>query len=276
MIKKASPRKRFFLIIVLFYALTVISFPKGLTGGERKKTADSGHDGFTYCLTDAHAAIVRTDTTSKVIYLISSADEFGEGAPKMLDILAEKKVKASFFLTGNFLRNPAFMEIVRRMKNDGHYIGPHSDRHLLYNTWEKRDSLLVTGKQFRKDVSDNLIALSRAGIPRKEVSFFLPPYEWYNRQITEWSREMKLKVVNFTPGTGTNADYTTPDMPNYKSSEELYNRLLTFESTHRLGLRGAIILIHMGTHPDRRDKFYKKMGELIDELQARGYFFKRF
>jgi peptidoglycan/xylan/chitin deacetylase (PgdA/CDA1 family) len=231
---------------------------------------------FTHCLLDPHGAIIRTDTTRKVVYFISSADEFGEGAQKILDILSEKKVKASFFLTGNFLRNPKFREVIVKMKEGGHYIGPHSDRHLLYNTWEKRDSLLVTAEQFRKDVKDNLKELSKAGINSRDVRYFLPPYEWYNDQISEWSREMKLQVINFTPGTGTNADYTTPNMPNYKSSDELLTRLLSFEKNNRLGLKGAIILIHLGTHPDRFDKFYDKLGYLIDELSSRGYEFEKF
>jgi len=231
---------------------------------------------FTNCMKDKEGAIIRTDTTQKVIYLISSADEFGEGAGKMLDILAEKKIKASFFLTGNFVRNPAFKETVKRMQKEGHYTGPHSDRHLLYNTWEKRDSLLVSKETFSMDVANNMDELSRVGIRLRKVRFFLPPYEWYNRQISQWSNEMQLQVVNFTPGTGTNADYTTPDMASYKSSEELFNRLLKFESTNRLGLQGAILLIHMGTHPDRTDKFYNRLGELVDELVSRGYGFGRF
>jgi peptidoglycan/xylan/chitin deacetylase (PgdA/CDA1 family) len=225
---------------------------------------------------DSHGAIVRMDTMRKVVYLISSADEFGEGAGKILQILSEKGVRASFFLTGNFLRNPGFKNIVREMKAGGHYIGPHSDRHLLYNDWEKRDSLLVTKEQFRSDMENNLKELRHAGIKRHSIRFFLPPYEWYNRQIFEWCSEMKLRIINFTPGTGTNADYTTPDMKSYKTSDELMDRLLRFEKNNRTGLNGAFILIHLGTHPDRKDKFYDKLGSLIDELQSRGYEFGRF
>jgi hypothetical protein len=31
----------------------------------------------------------------------------------------------------------------------------------------------------------------------------------------------------------------------------------------------------MGTHPDRKDKFYDKLGQLIEELKGRGYEFGR-
>ncbi len=35
---------------------------------------------------------------------------------------------------------------------------------------------------------------------------------WYNAQISAWTAERGLTLVNFTPGTRSNADYTTPDM----------------------------------------------------------------
>ena len=99
----------------------------------------------------------------------------------------------------------------------------------------------------------------------KATKYFLAPYEWYNSAIANWTASLGAKLINFTPGTGTNADYTTPDMQNYKSSQELYDRLKEFESTDPKGLRGALILIHPGTHPDRTDKFYLKLEEIISK-----------
>lgn len=231
---------------------------------------------FPNALKESEGAVIRTDTIQKTVSLIFSADEFGEGAVEILDVLKEYKVPASFFLTGNFFRNPQFREVIDRMRREGHYLGPHSDRHLLYNSWEKRDSLLVTRREFRRDLRGNLRELRRAGIQRRDISWFLPPYEWYNSTICQWAEKMGLQVLNFTPGTGTNADYTTPDMASYKSSEQLMERLLRYEETHPLGLQGAILLIHLGTHPDRTDKFYDRLGDLIQELKSRGYRMERF
>jgi peptidoglycan/xylan/chitin deacetylase (PgdA/CDA1 family) len=100
----------------------------------------------------------------------------------------------------------------------------------------------------------------------------MPPYEWYNQQIIDWSRKLGLEVINFTPGTGTNADYTAPEMNNYKSSHEIFENLKEFEKKN--GLSGAIILIHPGTEPERTDKFYYKLDELIEYFKNRGYQFK--
>ncbi len=61
-------------------------------------------------------------------------------------------------------------------------MGAHSDKHLLYCDWNKRDSLLVSKEQFTSDLLQNYTAMSAFGIRRKEAPFFLPPYEWVQRQ----------------------------------------------------------------------------------------------
>jgi len=106
------------------------------------------------------------------------------------------------------------------------------------------------------------------------VKYFLPPYEWNNHQITKWSTDRNIQLINFTPGVGTNSDYTTPDLANYKSSKELTERLMKYESTNPDHLNGAIVLIHLGTHPNRTDKFYNSLDQIIEKLSKKGYTFK--
>lgn len=113
------------------------------------------------------------------------------------------------------------------------------------------------------------------GIDKKEAYFFMPPYEWYNQQISDWTAEMKLVLINYSPGTRSNADYTTPDMGDrYIGSEEIYESILSYESVSSNGLNGFILLIHIGTAPGRTDKFYFHLGDLITELHNREYQFK--
>lgn len=220
---------------------------------------------------DNHGAVIRGDQAEKKVYLLFSGDEYADGAEHVLNVLGTMKVKGYFFLTGNFLRNPDFRGIVERIINDGHYLGPHSDKHLLYVPWEKRDSLLISHDGFIEDLTRNMEEIERFGVDPSAVNLFLAPYEWYNLQISEWSREAGLQLINFTPGTGTNADYTTPEMSNYRSSEELTERLWQFEKKDPAGLNGVILLIHPGTHPDRSDKFYHRLEGLIRELREKGY-----
>jgi len=224
---------------------------------------------------DQNGALVRLDKEKKTIYLIFSADEYGEGADNILSVLEQEKIKGSFFLTGNFLRNPIFKKVVERMIAGHHYIGPHSDHHLLYSPWEKRDSMLITHEQFDRDISSNLDELVKFGLQPRLINYFLPPYEWYNNKISRWSDEKKMQLINFTPDVGTNADYTTPDMTKYKSSKELTGQLLKFEQANQEHLNGAIVLIHLGTHPDRIDKFYNSLDQIIKTLKIKGYTFER-
>ena len=64
-------------------------------------------------------------------------------------------------------------------------------------------------------------------------------------------------------------------MSNYRSSDQLISRLATFEEGAPQGLSGAIILIHPGTAPERNDKLWLRLGELIDFYMAKGYTFNR-
>lgn len=162
------------------------------------------------------------------------------------------------------------------IEEHGHYLGAHSDKHLLYADWTKRDSLLVSEEEFKRDLMNNYSEMEEYGVEKEDAPFFLPPYEWYNQQIADWTKDLGLTLINFTPGTYSNADYTTPDMgKRYLRSDEIYDRILSYEGTDPKGLNGFILLLHIGTNPKRKDKFYFKLDDLIKELKSRGYSFNR-
>jgi peptidoglycan/xylan/chitin deacetylase (PgdA/CDA1 family) len=216
---------------------------------------------------------VRTDTTKKEIHLIFSGDEYADGVETIAEALKAQNVKGSFFFTGGFIER--FPEKVKLLNDGGHYIGPHSGNHLLYAPWEKRDSLLVTKEEFRDDLLLNYRLLAEAGANIGGEKVFLPPYEWHNDSISVWSAELGIKVINFTPGVRTNADYTIPSMgEKYYSTEKLRELLFAYEEQNNLN--GAIILIHAGTHPERTDKFYSKLDQVISKLKILGYSLSRF
>ena len=223
---------------------------------------------------DETGAIIRIDHGKRNIYLTFTGDSLFEGGEYIVNLLKSHQIKGSFFFTGNFLRNPQYKKIIHEIIRDGNYVGPHSDRHLLYCDWEKRDSTLVTFDQFKTDINNNYKELEKFGINRENARFFMPPYEWCNREIVEWSEELGLKVINFTPGTGTNADYTSPKMKNYQSSEQIWQNLKYFEEDQPEHCNGAIMLVHPGTDPERKDKFYFLLDNLVEFFYANGYRFK--
>ena len=149
-------------------------------------------------------------------------------------------------------------------------MGAHSDQHLLYADWKKRDSLLVTKQQFEDDLVANYRAMEQFGIAKKSAPYFLPPFEWYNQTISNWTEDFGLKLINFTPGTRSTADYTYPELgKSYRSSDEIYQSIIEHEKQQ--GLNGFILLLHVGTDPRRKDKFYDRLPELLKYLKQNGY-----
>jgi peptidoglycan/xylan/chitin deacetylase (PgdA/CDA1 family) len=222
---------------------------------------------------DSQGAVVRMNSSGKNIYLVFSAHDYGEGGEKIENSLRKSGTKGSFFFTGDFYRNKQNSRIIRQLINEGHYLGAHSDRHLLYADWSKRDSTLVTRKDFESDLKTNYKEMEVFGIDSHKAKIFLPPYEWYNSEVVSWAGQLGLTTINFTPGTRSNSDYTTPDMANYRSSEQILNDLQFFETKDPDGLNGAIILIHLGTSEKRTDKFYNHLDELLESLKGKGYRF---
>ena len=216
-------------------------------------------------------AIVRGDIANKRISLIFTGGDFSDGGETIRHVLKEEQTPASFFFTGDFYRNPANANLIAGLIADGHYLGPHSDKHLLYCSWENREDTLVTKQEFVEDIQNNYAVMARFGIERKESIYFIPPFEWYNATIAEWAKELGLTLINFTPGTLSTSDYTTPGMANYKTTEEIYSSIIDYEKTSPYGLNAFMLLLHIGTHPDRKDKFYVRLADLIHYLKERNY-----
>jgi endoglucanase len=220
-------------------------------------------------------AIVRMDTTKSEIYLCFTAHDFSDGFDTILSTLNKHNIKASFFLTGDFCRNPANKKTINRLKSEGHYIGPHSDKHLLYCSWEKRDSLLVTHDVFISDLENNYSELERCGITKSKAKVFLPPYEWYNDSIAAWTDNERIILVNNSKGTITSQDWTFPDKDKpYYSSDSLIKNLFLYEKNK--GLNGYILLIHPGTDPRRKDKFYLHLDTILIFFEKKRYTFHSF
>lgn len=221
-------------------------------------------------------AIVRGNPSTKKIALVFTGDEFGDGLPTVIRTLKSERLDASFFLTGNFYRNAAFEKHILELKDLGSYLGSHSDKHLLYCDWANRDSLLVTRTEFEKDLNDSYDVLAKFGVDKKQARYFLPPYEWYNGTIASWTYDMGLKLVNFTPGTRSTADYTYPEMgKRYVDNQTILQSILDYEQKDENGLNGFILLSHVGTDPRRGDKFYNELPGLIRILKRKGYQFVR-
>jgi peptidoglycan/xylan/chitin deacetylase (PgdA/CDA1 family) len=152
-------------------------------------------------------AITRGARDVKVMALVYTGGFYADGGPTILNELQARGLKASFYFTGDFLRRAEFKPIIERIRDEGHYLGAHSDKHLLYASWDNPPRLLVTREQFDEDLTRNLVEIERFGIPRERARFYLPPYEHYTPEIAAWTAARGMVLHNFTPGTRSHLDY---------------------------------------------------------------------
>jgi endoglucanase len=232
---------------------------------------------------DRYGAIIRGEVTAKKLALVFTGGKYGEGTAPILDALKERKLKAAFFVTGEYLQQPALAKLLKRAVAEGHYVGPHSDSHPLYCSWDDRDKSLVTREFFTDDLRKNIAELETLGALRgrspqatrrgEMPRLFIPPYEWYNADQVRWSRDMGITLINFTPGSGSNRDYAPEGDARFVSARTIYDDILAYEQKDTHGLNGFFLLLHLGS--SRKDPFHPLIGSLCDELNKRGYEFVR-
>ena len=223
---------------------------------------------------DRHGAMVRHNASQPVIYPVFSADSLCEGLPFILQTLEERGLRASFFFTGNFLRDSAHRPLIQRVIDSGHYVGGHSDRHLQLAEWDEERTARVTIDSMLRDVDSNLHLLATEwGIPEDSCRWFLPPFEWINAEQTAALQGRGLTVINPTPGIQIYRDYTVPGMAEYHSSDSIITQLFEYERVNTLN--GVILIVHPGTQDLRTDKLYRRLPQIIDSLSAMGYRFSR-
>jgi peptidoglycan/xylan/chitin deacetylase (PgdA/CDA1 family) len=224
--------------------------------------------------TITEGGVTRGDTSKKQLALIFTGGDFGEGTIHILDVLKARDMKASFFLTGDYLRKPEHQDGVKRIVAEGHYLGPHSDTHPLYCPWEDRHKTLVTEGFFKRDLQRNIEDLRRYGaLPAGRIVYFIPPYEWYNADQSRWAADMGVLLFNFTPGSGSNRDWAPEDDKSFVPSQKIVDDILAYERKDEHGLNGFLLLLHVGSQ--RKDKTFLLLDDLVKELKARGYEFVR-
>jgi peptidoglycan-N-acetylglucosamine deacetylase len=119
-----------------------------------------------------HAALPPVDCAETACMALTFDDGPDRAyTPKVLDILAAKKAKATFFLLGT--KAAAHPDIVRRIHLEGHEIGNHS--------WNHPNLTKLSVAQIRDQVLLTQNAIVAAGVPAPQ--WFRPPYGAMNPQV---------------------------------------------------------------------------------------------
>ncbi len=147
--------------------------------------------------------------------------------PRLLDVLGEHGVKATFFMLGR--RAEAEPELVRRVAAEGHLIGNHSWSHPnLARSWTSR---------VREELTRTSETLEQ--ITGERIGYFRPPYGARRPVVFRIARELGLRVVTWNAMT---SDWTEP--PADWIAEQLTAKI---EGLARRG-RAANIVLHDGGH----------------------------
>src|SRR6266536_1693329 len=191
-------------------------------------------------------------TRAKVVALTFDAGANADGVQSILGTLAKYRIRATFFLTGNFVR--AFPAPAKAIAAAGQRIGDHSVSHPYFTK--------LTDAQIRAQV---LTAQSQiASVTGTD------PWPWFRFPYGDYSQHT-ISVVN---GTGFVPVGWTVDTLGWKgtsggiTAQTVLSRVLG-------SLRpGEIVLMHCGSNPDDHSTLdADALPAVIQGLRARGYSF---
>lgn len=159
----------------------------------------------------------------------------------MLDLLAEKGIHCTFFVTGWFVRT--YPDLLRRIKDDGHDLGNHTDKHPHC----KR----IPGERLEQELTVVERLLEEQGMSMSAPKYFRPPYGEYNASVVKTAAGLGYRTVTWS---ATAVDY------NRTGDAQAVARALVRRSGP-----GGIVLMHAG--PVSR----QALPLVVETLNEKGY-----
>ncbi len=184
----------------------------------------------------------RFRTSRREVWLTIDDGPFSNETTSMLDVLAQYKALATFFLVGDPVSQHP--ECVPQILAGGHTIGNHTQHHPINRFWALPSSAI------QQEISDCSRTLTFAGAPRPR--WFRSPVGMTNPCIHPVLARERLKLIGWRAG----------GMDGFISAESYWNhRILP-----RLG-PGAILLIHQL----KQGGGAKTLSMLLKHLHQLGY-----
>lgn len=219
---------------------------------------------------DSVGAVIRGDLAHKEIALVFAGDSIAEDVANIGRVLGQNQIQASFFLTGNFYRNHQNADVIRNLVSGGHYLGPHSDTNLTYVNPENPEQVVLTFEKFKHDLHENFRHMAVHGIKKENCPYLLAPSELYNSTIVAWADDLKLNLINGSPGT---ISHLGKRQEAYLTSDQIYQSIVDHERRDKHGLNGFILLFDIAGASQDHAQFHQHLDRLIKALDHRGYNF---
>lgn len=183
------------------------------------------------------------DENEKTVYLTFDAGYDNGNLIKILDVLDEKKVVGTFFITGDFLTR--FSDLVIEINNRGHIVGNHTWSHkkitqLSFN--ELKEELTKVEEEYNKLTGDSI------------NHYFRPPEGVFNNESLNIIKQLNYNTIFWSIAY---KDWETNKQGNV---EKAVNSVI--DNLHN----GAIILLHTVSEDN-----VKALPIIIDKIRDNGY-----
>ena len=192
-----------------------------------------------------YGGIYRKNEDEKVAYLTFDCGYENGYTGKVLDVLKEKNAPGIFFVVGDYVDSAP--ELVKRMHEEGHLIGNHTDNHANMVTE-------VDAQGFIKEIT-TLENKVKALIPDIEpMLYWRPPYGACSEWTLAMSQKMGLTAVMWS---WAHYDYAVDAQPEVAASLEKAKK----------GLHNGVVYLFHTVGQTNVDI----LGDLIDYIRAEGY-----
>lgn len=182
----------------------------------------------------------------KTLYLTFDAGYDNGNLSRILDVLKEKDVKATFFVTGDFVNRES--ELLKRIVSEGHIVGNHTYHHKNITKLDRakiEEELNLLNDKYKEIIGTD--------IPR----YFRPPEGQFDHKSL-----LDVKELGYTTFFWSVA-YDDWNTNNQKGINYAYNKIM--DNLHN----GAIILLHTVSSDNAN-----VLGKVIDDSRKLGYEFK--
>lgn len=181
----------------------------------------------------------------KVLYLTFDAGYDNGNMGKILDVLKEKDVKGTFFLTGDFFRNE---DLVMRIANEGHIVANHTENH--------RNITTLTKEQIKEEL-DKVSERYHNLTGKEMVKYFRPPEGEFDKESLNIVKSFNYKTFFWSVA------YNDWNTDKQKGADYGYTNIMN--NLHN----GAIILLHSVSSDNAAC-----LSKVIDDARALGYEFR--
>lgn len=161
---------------------------------------------------DTQSKVVTADTERKIVYLTFDDGPSTVVTNKILDVLKEQNIKATFFVVGNKIQGRE--EILKRIYNEGHTIGLHTYTHKYRQIYSSESAFIEemdkTAEEIKRVINIDPKAIRFPSGSKKHLSFsLLEKLHERNYKIYDWNLSLSDGIDYNTPATKLYQEATT-------------------------------------------------------------------